>query len=114
LGCAAVGCVDKKRTRNQPKPEKYLAVTDLASLEAETEALDAQAIIREALMLGLRTSEGVDLRELEQRAAIDPRKGRERAFARLLEQGRLTLDGDRMRVPHAHWLQLDGIVTDLF
>ena len=114
LGCAAVGCVDKKRTRNQPKPEKYLAVTDLTSLEAESEELDAQAIIREALMLGLRTSEGVDLLELEQRAGVDPRTGRERVFTRLLEQGRLTVDGKRLRVPHPHWLQLDGIVTDLF
>lgn len=114
LGCAAVGCVDTRRTRNQPQPAKYLAFTDRASLEAESEELDAQAMIREALMLGLRTSEGVDLRALEQRTGVDPRKGRERALAKGFEQGRLTLEEDRLRVPHAHWLHLDGIVTDLF
>jgi oxygen-independent coproporphyrinogen-3 oxidase len=114
LGCAAVGCIDRRRTRNQPKPEKYFAGTDLDSLEAEKETLDAQEVIREGLMLGLRTSEGVDLRDLEQRAGVDPRNGRERELAKLFDQGRLTLEGDRLRVPHQSWLQLDGIVTDLF
>jgi putative oxygen-independent coproporphyrinogen III oxidase len=114
LGCAAVGCIDRKRTRNQPKPEKYLASTNLPALEAESETLDAQAIIREGLMLGLRTSEGVDVGDLEERAGVDPRRGRERELAKLVDEGRLTIDGDRLRVPHASWLQLDGIVTDLF
>jgi coproporphyrinogen III oxidase-like Fe-S oxidoreductase len=65
-------------------------------------------------MLGLRTSEGVDLRELESRAGVDPKRGRERALAKALEQRRIVLEGARLRVPHANWLQLDGIVTDLF
>jgi putative oxygen-independent coproporphyrinogen III oxidase len=114
LGCAAVGCVDRKRTRNRKEPAKYFAATDIATLEDEREELDAQAIVREALMLGLRTSEGVDLRELQTRAGVDPKRGRERELAKGLERGRLTVDGERLRVPREHWLQLDGIVTDLF
>lgn len=114
LGCAAVGCVDRKRTRNRSEPANYFAATDIATLEDEHEVLDAQSIVREGLMLGLRTSEGVDLRELRARAGIDPKRGRERELAKGLEQGRLTVDGERLRVPREHWLQLDGIVTDLF
>jgi len=116
LGCAAVGCMSQRRYRNQVKPAAYLAAAarDLAALEQESEQLDAQALVREALMLGLRTSEGVALGELEARAGVDPRRGRERALARGLERGQLELSGERLRVPHAHWLQLDGIVTDLF
>jgi putative oxygen-independent coproporphyrinogen III oxidase len=114
LGCAAVGCVDRTRTRNRKEPAKYFAATDISTLEEEREELDAQAIVREALMLGLRTSEGVDLSELQARAGVDPKRGRERALAKGLESGRLTTDGDRLRVPREHWLQLDGIVTDLF
>jgi oxygen-independent coproporphyrinogen-3 oxidase len=146
LGCAAVGCIDRRRTRNQAQPAKYFAAVrtradhsaaqggedtpDTANaspagivrnataavppLEQESEQLDAQAIIREGLMLGLRTSEGVDLRALEQRAGVDPRRGRERELAKLLDQKRLTLENDRLRVPHESWLHLDGIVTDLF
>jgi oxygen-independent coproporphyrinogen-3 oxidase len=114
LGCAAVGCVDRRRTRNRKEPAKYFAATDISTLEDEREELDAQAIVREGLMLGLRTTEGVNLRELEARAGVDPKRGRERALAKGLEQGRLTVDGERLRVPRGHWLQLDGIVTDLF
>ena len=114
LGTAAVGCVGKRRYKNQTRPQAYLDAADLPAIEQESESLDARAIVQEGLMLGLRTSEGVSLRELEARAGIDPRRGRERALARRFERGQLALEGDRLRVPHAHWLQLDGIVSDLF
>lgn len=114
LGCAAVGCIDKRRARNRPQPAKYFAATDLETLEEESEQLDAQALIREALMLGLRTSAGVDLRALETRTGVDPKRGRERELAKHVERGHLAFEGDRLRVPHASWLRLDGIVTDLF
>lgn len=114
LGCAAVGCVNGRRTRNRTQPAAYEAATDLVTLEQESEELSPETLVREALMLGLRTSEGVDLRALEMRTGLDPRKGRERELEKGLAAGRLTLEGDRLRVPHAHWLQLDGIVTDLF
>jgi putative oxygen-independent coproporphyrinogen III oxidase len=114
LGTAAVGCVQRRRYRNQTRPQTYLDARDVSALEQESEALDGQAIVREALMLGLRTSEGVSLGELEARAGVDPRRGRERPLARALERGQLSLQGDRLRVPHAYWLQLDGIVSDLF
>jgi len=114
LGCAAVGCRGQRRYRNQTKPAAYLTASGLDALEQESETLDAQAIVREALMLGLRTSEGVSLSALAERTGIDPKHGRERALARRLERGQLVLEGDVLRVPHRHWLQLDAIVTDLF
>ena len=45
---------------------------------------------------------------------LDPREGRERAIARRLERGDVTLDGETLRVPKERWLMLDSIVTDLF
>lgn len=114
LGCAAVGCRNRRRYRNQTRPAAYQAARDLSELEQESEALDAQVIVREALMLGLRTSEGVSLSALHERAGTDPTAGRERAIDRARERGQLLLEGDTLRVPRAHWLQLDAIVTDLF
>jgi putative oxygen-independent coproporphyrinogen III oxidase len=111
LGCAAVGCVRGRRYRNRTKPAKYL---ESPGSEQESEALAAQDIVREGLMLGLRTSEGVSLTELAARSGIDPKRGRERALARGIERGQLVLDGETLRVPHRHWLHLDSIVTDLF
>jgi oxygen-independent coproporphyrinogen-3 oxidase len=114
LGCAAVGCVDKRRTRNQTKPAAYMNAMELTAVVDESEVLDAQAIVREGLMLGLRTSEGVDMQDLEARAGVDPRHGRERALTKQLEYGHLSLTENQLRVPREHWLKLDGIVTDLF
>ena len=119
LGAAAVGCRLAKpgtarRVRNQPQPEKYLQARTLRELCVESEVLDAQALIREALMLGLRTRDGVNLQAVEARAGIDLFEGRSRSIGRAIDRGNLTLEGGRLRVPEQRWLHLDSIVTDLF
>jgi len=87
LGAAAVGCLDQgpgraERWRNAPNPQRYLVQE---TLESEVEELGPEEIIREALMLGLRTVDG-----------------------------NIVQVGDWLRVPHDRWLKLDGIVRDLF
>lgn len=126
LGAAAVGCLEERagarRYRNHPDAERYMERaaaarsngTALAGLEVFEEKLDAQALIREALMLGLRMDEGVDLDALERRAGVDPRRGRARALERRTARGDVVLEGARLYVPKARWLLLDGIVADLF
>jgi oxygen-independent coproporphyrinogen-3 oxidase len=78
------------------------------------EQLGPEDLIREALMLGLRTREGVDLAQLQARTGVDPRRGRERALARRLQRADVVLEGDVLRIPPVRWLLLDGIVADLF
>jgi putative oxygen-independent coproporphyrinogen III oxidase len=121
LGAAAVGCLGEgagqaRRWRNEPDPRRYLqaAHQDGRSLEVEVEHLDAQTLVREALMLGLRTREGVHLGAVAERAGVDPREGRAKAMALRIERGDLVHEGERLRVPHARWLHLDAIVADLF
>ncbi len=114
LGAGAVGCLvaddhGARRYRNDPRPERYL---ERPGGEVFEETLTAEERIEEALMLGLRTSEGVDLDALEARTGLDPREGRERALNRRLERGDVTLDGARLRVPPSRWLMLDAIVAD--
>jgi putative oxygen-independent coproporphyrinogen III oxidase len=116
LGAAAVGCLDlgpgrARRWRNEPNPRRYVSHP---GLETEVEMLGPEEIIRESLMLGLRTSEGMHLEETRARADRDPRTGREPAIERAVEQGYLVQAGGRLRVPPKHWLKLDGIVRDLF
>ncbi|HEX2676139.1 MAG TPA: radical SAM family heme chaperone HemW [Polyangiales bacterium] len=114
LGCAAVGCVGARRYRNDPQPAKYLERSATREVEAFEETLDAQALVREALMLGLRTHEGVQLKELAARTKVDPLAGRERELTRAQALGNVVIENDVLRVPHARWLHLDSIVADLF
>jgi putative oxygen-independent coproporphyrinogen III oxidase len=114
LGAAAVGCVQGRRWRNHPDATRYMDRAHTRKVEVFEELLDAQAQVREALMLGLRTREGVDLRALSERVGCEPRAGRERALERRLAQGDVTLEAGILRVPQARWLMLDGIVADLF
>jgi coproporphyrinogen III oxidase-like Fe-S oxidoreductase len=116
LGAAAVGCLDHgpgraERWRNDPNPQRYL---EQDTLGAEVEELGPEEIIREALMLGLRTIDGMNLAATEKRAGRDPKIGREREVERALERGNLVQAGDWLRVPQDRWLKLDGIVRDLF
>jgi len=116
LGAAAVGCLDEGpgralRWRNDPNPQRYLRQE---SLDAETEELGPDEIIREALMLGLRTVDGMNLAETERRAGRKPEIGREREIERAIERGNLVQEGNQLRVPVERWLKLDGIVRDLF
>lgn len=116
LGAGAVGCLDQgpgraRRWRNDPNPQRYLGG---ATLETEVETLGPEEIIRESLMLGLRTVEGMDLEATRTRAASDPEEGRERAIERAIEIGQLVRDAQWLRIPQSHWLKLDGIVRDLF
>jgi putative oxygen-independent coproporphyrinogen III oxidase len=118
LGAAAVGCLaaegGARRYRNHPDPVRYMARAPTPEVEVFEERLDAQDLIREALMLGLRMREGVDLARLRARTEIDPLAARGRALERRLARGDVTLDGDVLRVPPHRWLMLDGIVADLF
>ena len=131
LGAAAVGALSADEPsagarlwRNEPEGERYIAKVNafmssdsqenLGCLEEQEERLDAQDRIREALMLGLRTTEGVDLAALGERVGVDPRQGRESALARALERGLLIARGERVHVPRSEWLRLDSIVADLF
>jgi len=118
LGAAAVGCLGEggvgRRYRNHPDAKRYMARADSPSVEVFEEQLDAQDLIREALMLGLRVQDGLDFAQLAQRVGVDPRRGREAALKRRLARGDVVFEGDRLQVPQSRWLMLDGIVADLF
>jgi oxygen-independent coproporphyrinogen-3 oxidase len=116
LGAAAVGCLDHgpgraERWRNDPNPQRYLRGQ---TLESERETLGPDEIIREALMLGLRTAEGMNLEDTRVRAGRDPEAGRREELERAMDRGDLERSGDWLRAPRSRWLKLDGIVRDLF
>ncbi|MCG8557227.1 MAG: radical SAM family heme chaperone HemW [Proteobacteria bacterium] len=119
LGAAAVGCLGHgaaaaRRYRNQPDPTRYMRCSRLSQLEVFEERLGCPELIREAWMLGLRTSHGVHIDTLRARLGVDPLLGRERALRRLGKRGDLELVEGHLRVPAQRWLWLDGITSELF
>jgi len=112
LGAGGVGALDGRRYQNDPRPERYLAAP--ADAEVFEERLTAEERVQEALMLGLRTDEGVAFEAVEARTGIDLRRGREAVIARRAGRGDLRVDETSMAVPHDRWLALDSIVADLF
>jgi oxygen-independent coproporphyrinogen-3 oxidase len=125
LGAGAVGCLHgggaaqpdgprARRYRNEANPERYMEHSGTTVAEVWHEQLDGGDLVRERLMLGLRTSDGVDLAHARRAAGRDPLVGRERALSRGLARGELVREGDVLRVPRERWLHLDSIVAALF
>lgn len=123
LGAGAVGCTPRGaevvRYKNhytvRDGVARYLDAAARGALpDEELEALSVEDRVREGLMLGLRTSDGVDLRALGERLGVDARRGRERAVDKAVSRGWLTDDGQRLRVARDKWLVADDIVSSLF
>lgn len=116
LGAGAVGALsegdDAVRRKNDPRPARYLANPADGTVFEET--LSPEDRVREALMLGLRTTEGVDLAALEARTGRDPRQGRAEELEAALVNGDLLEADGRLTIPRARWLRLDSIVTSIF
>lgn len=120
VGCGAFGFVRDgargERWRNQIDPTKYIETTGRPEGPTmTTETLDAEALLRERIMLGLRTTFGADLGRAASELEIDPwTGGRLRAIAMLEERGRLVRSGDVLRIPPHAWLFADDTAARLF
>jgi putative oxygen-independent coproporphyrinogen III oxidase len=122
LGCGAYGFVmqgtrrgEGARYRNEVLPEKYVTRAGSGS-EISREPLDAQTLMRERIMLGLRMAEGVDLDEAARALGTSGwTELREKTARWLVERGRVIREGSRLRVPRgAAWLWTDDTAARLF
>jgi putative oxygen-independent coproporphyrinogen III oxidase len=123
LGCGAYGFLRSPgslpargvRYRNLTDPAAYMATANDGSPETSVETLDAETLLRERIMLGLRLSAGFDLgaaaKELGVAAWTDER---ERATKWLIARQRLERDGDVLRIPARARLWADDTAARLF
>jgi oxygen-independent coproporphyrinogen-3 oxidase len=137
LGCGAYGfwrlenqgeAAFGVRYRNELLPERYMqrartmragialdACEGPGTCAVSAEALDAETLVKERIMLGLRLAEGFDVTAAEEDLAVVIRTPeRERAAAKMIARGRLAVEGARWRVPKARWLLVDGTAAELF
>lgn len=80
----------------------------------QVEPLSPETQLFERLMLGLRLAAGVRLGELEAELGVPAmNKSRSRRLGRLLSQGRIARQDDRLWIPHDAWLLADGTIAEL-
>jgi putative oxygen-independent coproporphyrinogen III oxidase len=122
LGVGAWGTLvtggERVRYRNSTIPDQYLAFDFWRSAAEppvrERELISPETALSERILLGLRLAEGVDLGEAGRALGVDPwTEARTRAVEKLVGRGRLTRDGDVLRVPKAAWLFADGTIAEL-
>lgn len=79
------------------------------------ETLDAETLLRERIMLGLRLHEGFDLEATARELGVEGwTPERQRAARALEERGRIVREGSRMRIPRDAWLWADDTSARLF
>jgi len=97
LGPSAHSYEGDRRWWNLRRTDDYQdCVRDGRRPVEEEESLDAQALVLEALMTGLRTYAGVDLRVVEQRWGIDLLSRNRSLVERLVSGGFAEFDGTRL------------------
>jgi len=115
VGPGAHGRRGALATTRHRKPENWLAAIDRNGHGlAEERALDAAERAGEALMMGLRLAEGVDLAGIGARTGLAPDALVDAAAVdRLAGHGLLERAGECLRVTPAGMLLLDGILAEI-
>ena len=73
LGCSAVSYLHGKRDFNTKKLETYIKMLDNGKRPVvESEHLEEEKRFREAFVIGLRMTQGINAKELEKRFGVDP------------------------------------------
>jgi len=112
IGPGAHGRRLGSRTVRHKKPENFLsALARNGHAIAEEALLTAREAADEALVMGLRLAEGIDVDALEQRFGV-PLIDR-RATQRLAVSGHLDVEANRLTVPPAGRLVLDRILAEI-
>lgn len=98
--------------------ERHWSVSDveryISGASCECEQLTTRDRFNEYLMTRLRTSEGIDLREIETRFGSKRLARLHTAAARMMVSGMLRIDNGRMSIPPERFLVSDTVIEALF
>jgi oxygen-independent coproporphyrinogen-3 oxidase len=100
LGLAAHGDLGTERYANTSDLSRYIKELTIHQTTpvVERDKIGRKERLFEAMILGLRMREGVDLQEMKHRYGIDPEAGRRREIDRLIAEGLLLREGSRLRL----------------
>jgi oxygen-independent coproporphyrinogen-3 oxidase len=97
--------------RSLPRYEKRIRAGEPARAGEETLTREQRAL--EALMLGLRTAEGVDLERFETSYGVDLAAANHERIARWQDDGLVELDGASLRPTVRGWAVADALASSL-
>ncbi|SFJ08909.1 oxygen-independent coproporphyrinogen-3 oxidase [Kaistella treverensis] len=104
----------KERSWNVANNQQYMQTLNQNKLAKETEILSEKDQYNEILMIGLRTSWGVDLNFLEEKISAELFEYFTKVTAEKLQSGLLEISENHLRIPQKNWFLADGIASDLF
>ena len=115
VGAGAAGWHDGVRFKNTPSPRRYMAAVAAGRPDhVEHERPDVPTRLRDALALGLRLREGLDLAALAHRTGIDIRTALGPTIERLAAAGCLEwLDEGRLRIAEGSILVTSELIVQL-
>ena len=107
------GLVGRKRWWNERKIKPYQVRIGAGERPiAGSEDLTAEDLAVEALMLGFRTAEGIDLARFRERYGVNLLSGNARLIERLEREGLLRADGSRLLPTLEGWAVADSLARD--
>jgi coproporphyrinogen III oxidase-like Fe-S oxidoreductase len=104
-----------RRYKNRTDPDGYVErALSRKNTEREEELLDAEARLRERIMLGLRLEAGsISTRPAQSLGVVGLDEGARAAAARLERVGRIARDGGRVWIPGPARVFTDAVVVEL-
>ena len=66
------------------------------------------------LMIGLRTSKGVNLKQMKMQFSGEMMQKLAKSIEPKIQEGTLYIDQNHLKINKKHWFLADGIASDLF
>ncbi|WP_162072121.1 radical SAM family heme chaperone HemW [Chryseobacterium fistulae] len=102
------------RSWNVSNNQQYIKKIDSDILPKEEEILSLKEQYNEMMMIGLRTTWGVDLISLQNKFSSEFLEKLNNQIQSKVEEGMLIIENDHLKIPEKHWFLADGIAADLF
>lgn len=102
------------RSWNVANNQQYIKKLNASLLAKEEEILSREDQFNEMIMIGLRTTWGVDLRSLQEKFDDRILEHFQREIKQKLDEEILVIEDNHLKIPEKHWFMADGIASDLF
>jgi oxygen-independent coproporphyrinogen-3 oxidase len=102
------------RSWNVANNQQYIKKLGSNLLAKEEEVLSQEDQFNEMIMIGLRTTWGVDLESLKNKFSEQILEKFTTEIKNKLNNGILMTENNHLKIPERHWFMADGIASDLF